>query len=97
MSVSFDVEEAGCESCARIIGSALGRLASVESIEIDEDADRARVVLAGDVPWDAVKQRWRKPPRDPGTPIACGPAPGVPAGTARRPPPPELLRAASRA
>jgi hypothetical protein len=54
MRVSFEVEEAGCESCGRIIGAALGRLATVERLEIDEDADRARVVLAGEVPAGAV-------------------------------------------
>jgi copper chaperone CopZ len=56
VSVSFDVEEAGCESCATIIGGVLARLATVESIEIDEDADRAAVVLSGEVSPDAIDQ-----------------------------------------
>jgi len=49
MGVSFEVEQAGCESCARIIRSALSPLATVERLEIDEEADQARVVLSGDV------------------------------------------------
>ena len=45
MSVAFEVEEAGCESCGKLIAAALGNVGTVESIEIDEDADLAKVVL----------------------------------------------------
>ena len=47
MNVVFDVEQAGCESCGKLIGAALSRVATVESIDIDEDADTATVVLSG--------------------------------------------------
>lgn len=47
MSVAFTVEQAGCESCGELIGAALGRLGTVESLEIDEAADLATVVLSG--------------------------------------------------
>ena len=47
MSVSFVVEEAGCESCARLVRSALEPLGAVESVEIDETADVADVRLDG--------------------------------------------------
>lgn len=45
--VVFDVEEAGCESCGKLIGTALSRVGTVVSIDIDEDADAATVVLSG--------------------------------------------------
>jgi copper chaperone CopZ len=47
VSVSFVVEEAGCESCARLVRSALEPLGAVESVEIDEAADVADVRLDG--------------------------------------------------
>jgi len=50
----FDVEQAGCESCGKVITAALSRVATVESVEIDEDADTAKVVLAGSAEPDAV-------------------------------------------
>lgn len=46
MSVVFDVEQAGCESCGALIEAALSQIAMVESIDIDEDADTATVVLS---------------------------------------------------
>jgi len=49
MTVAFVIEQAGCESCGELIGAALGRVGTVESIEIDEDADTAMVVLSGSV------------------------------------------------
>ena len=54
MSVVFDVEQAGCESCAKLIGAALDKVGTVESIEIDEAADSAKVVLSGSVDREAV-------------------------------------------
>ena len=47
MSVAFTVEQAGCESCGELIGSALAAIGAVESIEIDEAADTAAIVLSG--------------------------------------------------
>ena len=48
MRVAFVVEEAGCASCAALVREALEPLAAVESIEVDEAADQAKVRLAGD-------------------------------------------------
>ena len=47
MEVTFVVEQAGCESCAKRVESALSPLADVHSVEIDEDADVATVRAAG--------------------------------------------------
>ena len=47
MSVVFDVEQAGCESCGKLISAALSHVGTVESIDIDEDSDTATVVLSG--------------------------------------------------
>jgi copper chaperone CopZ len=47
MRVVFDVEQAGCESCGKLISSALSKVGAVESVEIDEGADVATVVLSG--------------------------------------------------
>ncbi len=41
----FEVEQAGCESCAARVRGALDPLAGVASIEIDEKADAAMVRL----------------------------------------------------
>ena len=46
MKVAFQVEQAGCESCAARVSAALAPLGAVESVEIDESADLASVVLA---------------------------------------------------
>lgn len=54
MSVSFVVEEAGCESCARLVRSALEPLGTVESIEVDEAADISTVRLDGGATQDEV-------------------------------------------
>lgn len=54
MSVEFTVKQAGCESCAKLIRAALGKVGTVESIEIDEAADSANVVLSDSPPRDAV-------------------------------------------
>ena len=45
MTLVFEVEEAGCESCAALVRGALEPLATVESVEVDEAADRATVRL----------------------------------------------------
>ncbi|MFO7572706.1 MAG: heavy-metal-associated domain-containing protein [Gaiellaceae bacterium] len=44
--VVFEVEQAGCESCAALVRDALEELASVDEITIDETEDRATVRLA---------------------------------------------------
>ena len=46
MSLSFVVEEAGCESCAALVREALEPLGVVESIQVDESADTSTVRLA---------------------------------------------------
>lgn len=43
--VRFVIEQAGCSSCASLIRDALGTIADVEAIDIDEDADLAMVRL----------------------------------------------------
>lgn len=45
MALVFEVEEAGCDSCAALVRGALEPLATVESVEVDEAADRATVRL----------------------------------------------------
>lgn len=47
MRVVFEVEQAGCDSCGKLIGGALADVGTVESVEIDEGADLATVVLSG--------------------------------------------------
>lgn len=54
MKVTFDVEQAGCESCGKVISTALADIGTVESIEIDEAADSATVVLSGEASPGAV-------------------------------------------
>jgi copper chaperone CopZ len=54
VSVAFDVEQAGCESCGKLISTALNLIGTVESIEIDEESDTAKVVLSGDAQRAAV-------------------------------------------
>jgi copper chaperone CopZ len=41
----FEVEHAGCESCAERVERALGPLLAIEGIDIDEAADSATVRL----------------------------------------------------
>jgi hypothetical protein len=43
LHVVFEVEEAGCSSCAERVRAAITPLATVESVEIDESADLATV------------------------------------------------------
>ena len=45
MKIAFDVEQAGCESCGKLVRAALESLGSVEELTIDEQADTASVVL----------------------------------------------------
>ncbi len=59
MSVAFEVEQAGCESCGNLIGAALAEVATVESVEIDEGADLATVVLSGAASRGAVDTALR--------------------------------------
>jgi copper chaperone CopZ len=47
-TVVFEVEEAGCSSCAARVRDALAPLASVEAVEIDEAADMATVRVSPD-------------------------------------------------
>lgn len=47
MAVAFVVEQAGCESCAKLVASALSEVGAVDSVEVDEAADVAVVVLSG--------------------------------------------------
>lgn len=58
--VSFDVEQAGCESCGERIGAALSDVGAVESVDIDEDADTATVVLSGSAGRDAIDAALEK-------------------------------------
>jgi hypothetical protein len=46
----FVVEQAGCETCAERVKSALAPMLAVESVSIDETADTATVVARADTP-----------------------------------------------
>jgi copper chaperone CopZ len=54
VEVTFVVEQAGCDSCADRLRGALGPVAAVAAIVIDEEADAATVRLAGAASEDAV-------------------------------------------
>ena len=41
----FQVEQAGCESCAALVREALEEVATVLEVDVDEDADLATVRL----------------------------------------------------
>ena len=45
MAIQFVVENAGCDSCGALVSDALSGLGTVESIDIDEEADAATVRL----------------------------------------------------
>jgi hypothetical protein len=60
MRVVFDVEQAGCESCGRLITAALTEIGTVESIALDEDVDVATVVLSGRTSRTAVDSALEK-------------------------------------
>jgi len=49
VGVAFEVEQAGCESCAARVRAALEPLAPVRAIEVDEAADTATVRLGAAV------------------------------------------------
>lgn len=53
-TVVFEVEQAGCESCAARVRAALEPLGDVEEIAIDEKADAATVRARGELDEDAV-------------------------------------------
>jgi copper chaperone CopZ len=55
-TVEFVVEQAGCSSCADRVRTALETVATVDAIEIDEEADAAAVRLRSPAPMseDAV-------------------------------------------
>jgi hypothetical protein len=46
VKIAFDVEQAGCESCGKLVRAALEPLGAVEELTIDGGADLARVVLS---------------------------------------------------
>jgi hypothetical protein len=52
----FEVEQAGCASCAELVREALAPLGTVGEIEIDEDADSATVRLASGASVDDVNR-----------------------------------------
>jgi len=54
MRVAFDVEQAGCESCGTLIGTALAEIGTVERLDVDESSDTAAVVLAGSATHEIV-------------------------------------------
>jgi copper chaperone CopZ len=41
--VRFEVEQAGCESCASLVREALSPVLTIEELEIDQERDVARV------------------------------------------------------
>lgn len=51
-TVEFEVEEAGCPSCATRVRGALEALGEVSDVTIDEEADEATVRLAAASPLD---------------------------------------------
>jgi copper chaperone CopZ len=44
-AIAFEVEQAGCESCARRVRDALDGVVPVLDVSIDEDADLATVTV----------------------------------------------------
>lgn len=48
-AIVFEVEQAGCESCASLVRDALEEVATVLDVTVDEDADLATVELAAGV------------------------------------------------
>jgi hypothetical protein len=51
--VVFEVEQAGCSSCATRVRDAIAPLAAVDSVEIDEAADLATVRVS---PYDELPE-----------------------------------------
>lgn len=59
--VDFLVEQAGCTSCAARIGAALGQIATVHEVELDDAADVAAVHLSSSsVSEDSVNEVLRQ-------------------------------------
>jgi copper chaperone CopZ len=54
VTVEFVVSEAGCEACAALVRDALEPFGTVESVEIDADADEATVWLDASASEEAV-------------------------------------------
>jgi hypothetical protein len=54
--VVFEVQQAGCESCAELVREALSSLGRVGEIVIDEEADSATVRLASGASVDDVNR-----------------------------------------
>ena len=52
ITVRFEVEHAGCPSCAERVEGALTALATVEQITIDEESDTAAVSISTESPID---------------------------------------------
>lgn len=52
--MTFEVEEAGCASCAERVRSALEGVVAVETVEIDEAHDTATVAVRGGADPDVV-------------------------------------------
>lgn len=48
VNVAFEVEQAGCESCAARVRAALEPLAELDEISIDSETDSATVRATGD-------------------------------------------------
>ena len=55
MRVAFEVEQAGCTSCGELIRAALGNVSTVESVEVDETADVAAILLSNAPASDVVE------------------------------------------
>jgi copper chaperone CopZ len=47
VTVVFEVEEAGCTSCAQVVREALEPLGTVLAVDVNEAADRATIWLTG--------------------------------------------------
>lgn len=57
----FEVEQAGCQSCAALVRDALEEVATVLEVTVDEEADRATVRLeTGSVSSDEVDRLLRE-------------------------------------
>lgn len=55
-AITFEVEQAGCESCAARVRAALEPLGQVGEIVVDEEADSASVSAAGGMTEDSVNE-----------------------------------------
>lgn len=48
VELSFEVEQAGCESCAARVREALAPLLEISALEVDESSDAAVVIARAD-------------------------------------------------